>query len=203
MTDVSGNDFRWSASIQIPRTCQRFLHFWQLRVMSTLPPMMEISSIRTCFPKIGTRRAVQEPFIIGGKLTLVYRPSEADVDHPVTSRPSEDVLCCIRCAPRGTVAIFCGASWSRWSPVRRNSAWSRSLKKGFGACKGTSKPVLVAGPGAPKWSEAKRTSRHRFARSVFYAAAKAGQPLLSFLVPVQRLHRPGRNCETIENHSRS
>src|SRR5713226_8341686 len=87
--------------------------------------------------------AVQEAIHNWGKLTLVYRPSEADIVILVTSRPSEDVLA-VYDAHQG--AIFCGASWVAMVSSPAKLRWSRSLKKDSRACKGTSKSVLVAGP---------------------------------------------------------
>ena len=55
-----------------------------------------------------------------GKLTIVYRPSEADIIILVTSRPSEDVMA-VYDGPGGRGAIFYGALWDAvvWSPAKR------------------------------------------------------------------------------------
>jgi hypothetical protein len=62
-------------------------------VMSTLPPMTEASSIRTCYWKIGKRSPPCRTAIQNwGKLMIVYKPSDADIVILVTSRPSEDLV---------------------------------------------------------------------------------------------------------------
>src|SRR5882724_2876942 len=95
---------------------------------------------------------------------------------------------------KGQVAIFCGASWVAMVSSPAKLRWSRSLKKDSRACKGTSKPVLVAGPGAPEVKLKQSEPAATLCKIGLLRGSKAGQPLLSFLVPVQRLHRPGRNC---------
>jgi len=80
--------------------------------------------------------AVQDAIHDWGRLTLVYRRSEADIVILVTSRPSEDVLA-VYDAHQGPSGIFCGGSWVGLvsSPAKLPS--SPSLKKGSRGCKST------------------------------------------------------------------
>ena len=78
--------------------------------MFTLLPMTEINSTRTCFRRSGGDQRRAERHSEWGKLTIVYRPSEADITILVTSRASEDLMAVYDCT-RGRVAISSGASW--------------------------------------------------------------------------------------------
>jgi hypothetical protein len=56
-----------------------------------------------------------------GKLIIVYKPSDADIIILVTSRPSEDLVAVLRCAPVAEGQFSVARDGTRRSPVRRNS----------------------------------------------------------------------------------
>jgi hypothetical protein len=74
--------------------------------------------------------AVQNAIQKWGKLTIVYRPSEADVIILVTSRPSEDLMACTT-DTRNRSAIFSGASWGATVSSTVKLRWSPNFEKGF------------------------------------------------------------------------
>ena len=73
--------------------------------------------------------AVQSAIQDWGKLTIVYRPSQADVIILVTSRPSEDVMAVYEYT--GRAAVFSGASWDASGLQSGETPLVTQFEKGF------------------------------------------------------------------------